>query len=265
MIFHSSFELIYLLLPLTGFFIGFFTSLIGGGGGFFFIPLLILLYGVPAQIAIPTSLAATLPICIIGSIGHYRMGNINIHIGIIFAVAGIAGAVSGAAITRLITPGQLKTGFGIYSVLIATHMIISNITRKKAEIRSNIKEGLNVKRIFLSSFYGLMGGMITGTFGTNGTAPVLAGLFALGIPVKLVIGTSLMVVLVNAVSALSAHFLIGEIDLTLVYFLTAGTISGAFTGPKLLAGIKTGRAEGHVRYIYALGMIIFGIIIILYR
>jgi len=41
------------------------------------------------------------------------------RIALIFALAGIIGAISGAGITRFITPEQLKTGFGIYSVFIA--------------------------------------------------------------------------------------------------------------------------------------------------
>ena len=62
MIFHSSFEYIYLWLPLLGFVVGFFGSFTGGGGGFVFIPLLTLLFGVEAHVAIGSSLAATLPI-----------------------------------------------------------------------------------------------------------------------------------------------------------------------------------------------------------
>jgi uncharacterized membrane protein YfcA len=82
-------------------------------------------------------------------------------------------------------------------------------------------------------------------------------------PVKVVIGTSLMVVMANTASALGAHFLVGKIDLTLVYFLTAGTIIGALVGPKLLKGVKLERIDGPIRMWYALGMILFGIIMII--
>ena len=61
MIFHSAFEYVYLWLPLIGFIVGFLGSLTGGGGGFIFIPLLTILFKVPPQIAIASSLAATLP------------------------------------------------------------------------------------------------------------------------------------------------------------------------------------------------------------
>jgi uncharacterized membrane protein YfcA len=264
MIFHSSFEYIYLWLPLIGFIIGFIGSMIGGGGGFFFIPILTLLFNVPAQIAVATSLAATLPIGIVGSFGHYRNGNIDIGLGLAFIVAGILGAFSGAGLANLMTTGQLKTSFGIYSIIMALLLLVGNWREKRAEANGIVIPDVSkLQKVTRGSFFGFLSGVITGTFGTSGTAPVQAGLFAMRMPIKLVVGTSLMVSTVNTFSAIGAHFLVGKIDLTLVYFLTGGTIIGAVLGPKLLAGIKIGRAEGPIRLWYAVGMIAFGIIMII--
>lgn len=263
MIFHSTFEYSYLWLPVIGFTIGFFASVIGSGGGFFFLPSLILIYNVPAQTAVATSLAATLPICIVGSIGHYRNSHIHLRLGFTFALAGIFGAVAGAGLSNLVTPGQLKVGFGIYSGLIAFQIIISDWKRKKA-LQSGLKlPEMSVRRKFRKgSSYGFMAGLVTGTFGTSGAAPVLAGLMSMKIPLKVVAGTSLMIITVTTFSALGAHFLIGRIDLTLVWFLTSGAVIGAFTGPRFLAGIKTDKAESPARRWYALGLLIFGILLI---
>jgi uncharacterized membrane protein YfcA len=266
MIFHSSFEYIYLWLPLIGFIIGLWGSMMGGGGGFFFIPILTVLFNVPAQISVATSLAATLPICIIGTFGHYRKGNIDVRMGMTFAFAGILGALAGAKLTSLMSSGQLKISFGIYSILIALIMIIGNWREKRDETNGSRKtKKSKLLKITSGSFFGFISGVITGTFGTSGTAPVQAGLFAMRMPIKLVVGTSLMVSTVNNFSALGGHFLVGEIDLTLVYFLTAGAIIGALLGPKLLADVKIGRAEGPIRLWYALGMIAFGIIMIFFK
>jgi uncharacterized membrane protein YfcA len=266
MIFHSSFEYYYLWLPLVGLLIGFIGSLLGGGGGFYFIPVLTLIFGVPAQIAVATSLAATLPIGIVGSVGHYKNGNINLRLGLAFAIAGIFGALSGASLTHIMTTGQLKATFGVYSILMALIMLIGAWREKRADSNgTTIPEKTNLQKISRGSFFGFLAGIITGTFGTSGTAPVQAGLFSMRIPIKIVVGTSLMVSCVNTFSALGAHFLVGEIDLTLVYFLTAGTIIGAIIGPRFLAGIKIGRAEGPIRLWYAYGMIAFGIIMIVTR
>ncbi len=264
MVFHSAFENSYLWLPLVGFVIGFLGSVIGGGGGFFFLPLLILVFHVPAQIAVSTSLAATLPVCIVGALSHYRNGNIDLRMGSVFAIAGIMGALIGAGLTGMLTTGQLKVSFGIYSILLAGHMMLSNRKKIRAEANGEvIPEITPFQKRTRGSVYGLLAGVITGTFGTSGTAPVLAGLFAIRLPIKLIAGTSLIIVFVNTASALGAHFMVGRIDLTLVYFLTAGTIIGAFSGPRLISGVKIERSENSVRFWFALIMMALGILMII--
>lgn len=115
------------------------------------------------------------------------------------------------------------------------------------------------------SFFGFLAGVITATFGTSGAAPVQAGLFAMHLPIKLVVGTSLFVVLFNTFSALGAHFLVGEIDLTLVVLLASGAALGALSGPKLLSSVNIDHAEGPVRFWYAMAMAAFGIAMIITR
>lgn len=266
MIFHSPFEYSYLWLPLVGFIIGLLAAMIGGGGGFFFPPILILLFGVDAQVAVATSLAATLPICLVGSVAHYRKGNMDLRMGMVFGLAGILGALTGARLTGLMTTGQLKTTFGAYSFLLALNMLFHNLRdQKKIKRDEFLPERSPLRKTVLGSVYGYVGGMVTGTFGTSGTAPVLAGLFTLRLPLKMVVGTSLMIIFVNTVSALGAHFLVGEIDMTLVYFLAFGATIGAFAGPRLLAGISIGRAEGKIKLWYALAMAIVGLAMVVTR
>ncbi|MEL7589278.1 MAG: sulfite exporter TauE/SafE family protein, partial [Prolixibacteraceae bacterium] len=112
MIFHSPIEPIYFILPILGLLIGLFGTVLGGGGGFFFLPILTLLLRVPAQTAVITSLVATLPVCLVGSVGHYRKSHIDFPMAARFAGAGIAGAFIGAGITSLISAGVLKVSFG---------------------------------------------------------------------------------------------------------------------------------------------------------
>jgi uncharacterized membrane protein YfcA len=263
MVFYSAFESSYLWLPLIGFIVGFFGALIGGGGGFFFLPVLILFFNVPAQVAVPTSLAATVPICLAGSYGHYRKNNLDMKIGLIFMVAGIFGAMSGATVTSLVTEVQLKISFGVYSIILALQMLYNLYKEKRAG-----KEGESLKplsrreRNVRGVSYGFLSGVITGTFGTSGIAPVMAGMFAMRMPLRLVIGTSLLVIFGNTFAALGAHFMVGRIDLSLVLFLTAGTVIGALLGPHFLSGVKVESAEGPVRGWYAVGMILFGIFMI---
>ena len=169
MIFYSSFEPVYLLLPLIGFVIGMFGTMLGGGGGFFFLPLLTLVIGVPPHIAVATSLAATLPICIVGSLGHYHKGNVDVKAGGIFIAAGVLGAFAGAEITSLLTAKQLKVSFGVYAILIALNLVYSTWRKKREEDNASENTGGKMNRLGKGSFYGLSAGLIAGTFGTSGT------------------------------------------------------------------------------------------------
>jgi len=263
MIFHSSFEFAYLWLPFIGFAVGFLGSLTGGGGGFIFIPLLTILFKVPPQIAIASSLAATLPICLAGAYGHHKKKNLDFRIGLIFAAAGIFGALAGAQIANMMTGKQLKISFGIYSIIIAISMYLGQRKDKKAIANGEEPKILsNTGKYSRSTLYGFLSGIITATFGTSGSAPILAGLMSIRMPLKLVLGTSLLIVFVNTCSALGAHILVGKIDLTIVYFLASGSIVGALLGPRFLANIRVDKAEGQVRLWYALGMVVFGILMI---
>lgn len=263
MIFYSAFDHSYLWLPLIGFIVGLLGSMIGGGGGFVFPPTLIVLFKVPAHVAVATSLAATLPICLMGTMGHYRNGNLDINTGIIFGIAGIFGAITGTFITIRLTSNQLQTIFGIYTILLAVMLMVNNYRDKKTKqsTRNNIRQFLGI--IPKGSFYGFTGGMISGTFGTSGTAPVLTGLLVRKLPVKLIAGTSLMVIFINTLSALTGHLVLGIIDLTLVWLLTAGTVIGAFSGPKLTVRMNLPGKESSIRHIFVYVLLVFGILVLI--
>ncbi len=263
MLFYSEFQQSYLWLPLAGFIIGMIATMVGSGGGFFFPLLLILFFQIPAHIAVATSLAASLPLCIAGTTGHYRSGNINLRLGFIFGAAGILGALSGAFFTRLMQPSTLKIVFGIYSVVLALIIFHSSMKDRKEKREEDLSGKVPTGKMIKSSFFGYAGGTISGTFGTSGAAPIMAGLFALNTPARKVAGTSLMVVLINTLAAFTGHFLLGEVDLTLVLMLTAGSVLGALLGPRLLVAIRPEKSENLIRRVFAIIIIISGILLII--
>ncbi|GAO28617.1 sulfite exporter TauE/SafE family protein [Geofilum rubicundum] len=257
--YYSSIEPVYYLLPMIGFLVGLFGSLLGGGGGFVFLPVLTLLVGVPAQMAVITTLVATLPVCLVGSFAHFRKGHVDIKVGWVFALAGLAGAFGGAMVSQSLTSFQLKLGFGIYAGVMAIKLFWDTWNRS----RSLSSKGSS-RRHMKSVFYGFLAGGITGTFGVSGTAPVMAGLFSMQMTLKVVVGTSILIVLVNTAFAASTHFLLGTVDLTLVAFLTAGSALGALLGPRVLVfSDRSKKTEPLVRYGYALVMLLIGVLMIL--
>ena len=263
MIAHIEIEPLYFLLPLVGFIGGLLGTMMGGGGGFLYLPVLVLLLGFSAQAAVIIALFASLPVCIIGSFGHYGQGHIDFKTGAKFALAGIVGAFVGAGLSKTLSSEQLTAGFGIYSLVIALNIAFGTLQKIRSEANGIVRKEISSSvKMVRSSFFGLMAGTITGAFGTSGAAPVLAGLLSLRIPIKMVVGTSLLVVLTNTIFAIGAHLLIGKTDLTPVVFLAAGSIVGALPGPKLLSKINTDKLENKAKYLYAFVMLLVGIMMI---
>ncbi len=261
--YETTIQLSHYWLPLIGFVIGLIATMVGGNGAFFFPPALILLFGVSPRVAIATSLAAVVPIGLIGSLAHYRRDNVNLPLGILFGIAGFAGAVSGAWVSGLLDAAIIVKAFGYYVLALGafTFFMPKRNTHASLPAPRHIAD-INKKQLPAILILGLLAGIAAGLFGTSGTLTVLAGLFMLQLPVKLIIGTSVLIVFINALSGFGAHLVVGEIDFRLIWLLGSGAALGAFIGPWLLHYVKPGGKEGKIRYIFALKLIALGLFLV---
>jgi uncharacterized protein len=263
MIMSFTYDPCFLWLPLIGTAIGLLVTMFGGGGGFFYVPILTLLFHVPTQLAAATSLAATIPTVIVGSIEHYRKGNINLQIGVIFGIASLVGAFGGVYLSSLVSSDLLRKLFGIYALALVIPMVLTSKNRlKNLEHEADAPQRLTLSRIIISSFFGILSGIMAGLFGTSGTASIVAGLYILGLPVRVVVGTSVLVVLFSAVSGFAGHMIAGQFNLMLVLFLGSGSVIGGFLGPRILAKINVQTLEKVYGILFILLVIIFGSIML---
>jgi hypothetical protein len=129
-----SFDFDCFFLPVLGFAIGLLVSMLGGGGGIFYVPALTLLFDLPTQLAVSTSLASIIPTTAIASLSHKRSGNLDLSIGLIFGVAGITGALIGAYISSMLPSALLgiakiraETLERIYSPLFVSTVVVLGI------------------------------------------------------------------------------------------------------------------------------------------
>ena len=96
----------------------------GIGGGLLIGPLLLLVMGMPEKLAIGTSLGVvTVPVVILGTLAHYRAGNINIRYSALIAMGVFAGAYFGAQITIGAGPGVVKRIYGAFLFVIGARML----------------------------------------------------------------------------------------------------------------------------------------------
>ena len=251
------------LLPLFGLVIGLVVSMFGGGGGGFYVPVLILIFGVTPQVAIATSLASVLPTTAVSSYSHFRQGNIDIRTGLILGIGGIIGTLIGANISNTIPPRDLQLILGIFTLIMIIPMLRSLVQRhKKLQEENDDKEEKLIltgpKRI-IASFFGVASGLLAGVFGISGTPPIIAGLYSLGLPAVMVVGTSVFVLIFNSIAGIGGFYLLGRLDLTLIILLGGGSAVGAFIGPLLLKRINPKTFERIYGPVIVSIMVIFGL------
>src|SRR4051812_4111436 len=86
---------------LFGYAVGAYGTMVGAGGGFLIVPMMLLVYhATPAQSA-GTGLAVVFLNAVSGTLSYAHQKRIDYRAGLLFAVATLPGAISGAFLARL--------------------------------------------------------------------------------------------------------------------------------------------------------------------
>jgi hypothetical protein len=107
--------------------VGIVTGIVGAGGGFLVVPALVLLGGMPMEIAVGTSLIVIAMKSFAGLAGH--LGHIDLDWASTIAVTGaaIAGSLAGGGLVGRIHPDRLRRGFGIFVLAMAALILADQL------------------------------------------------------------------------------------------------------------------------------------------
>jgi uncharacterized membrane protein YfcA len=108
---------------LEGAVVGVVTGIVGAGGGFLVVPALVLLGGLPMEIAVGTSLVVISMKSFAGLAGH--LGHVDVDWPVTLAVtaAAIVGSVLGGRLTGRIAPDQLRKAFGGFVLVMGAFVL----------------------------------------------------------------------------------------------------------------------------------------------
>jgi uncharacterized protein len=76
--------------------IGLSLGLLGGGGSILTVPIFVYVLGFGAKEAIAMSLAIVGAVSLFGAAGHFRAGNVNVRVALVFGSVAMAGTYVGA-------------------------------------------------------------------------------------------------------------------------------------------------------------------------
>ncbi len=241
------------------FVVGILSGLFGVGGGFLMTPFLIFL-GIPPVYAVPNEANNILGTSISGSTTHYLKGTLDYKMGLMIVIGGTAGTIIGIyTFTYFQDIGKINIVISLSYMyilaIIGTLMLVQGVSeidraRKKIVVRKKLHShywihGLPLRmkfkksKLYESAFtpiiIGLIVGFIAAIMGIGGAFILVpAMIYIIGMPTKLIPGTSLFVtIFVSAIVTVLHAFNYGTIDLILVTVLILGSILGVQFGQKL--------------------------------
>jgi len=115
---------LWLILPITAA-VGFFAGAIGISGGAFKVPLMVLLCGVPMEIAVGTSTAMVATTAMMGFAGHMVNGSFDPAFAFPLVIAAVAGGIIGSKCAVRSKPRNLKKIFAATNLLAAVIMAVN--------------------------------------------------------------------------------------------------------------------------------------------
>jgi uncharacterized membrane protein YfcA len=252
------------LIAITlGLLVGLSLGALGGGGSTLAVPILVFVAGLDAQDATTASLLVVGVASAFGVIGHYRAGNVRLGAGIAFGAAGIVGSRIGTLVNQSIDEDVLLLAFSALIVFVAIRMYRSADRRQDlgqmapvldtedtgsggvgTKERVTERVGLELTAPAIAKLAGAATavGLLTGLFGVGGGFAVVPALtLLLKFPTRVAIGTSLVVIVINAMMALAMRA--GDLDFdwgVVLPFLVVVTI-GVIVGSRIANRIDADR------------------------
>lgn len=229
-------ELVPILLAgLGGALVGFLLTLFGGGGSVLATPWLIYVVGVAdTHVAIGTSAAAVAVNAVTGLAGQARAGRVKWPCATVFAVAGLAGALTGAQLAQHVSGAALLRWFAFAMIAIAVSMLIPR--------RNQGDPGVRITWPIVARLapLGLAAGLAAGFFGIGGGFLIAPGLMAATGMTLANAGASSLVSVALFGSATSASYaLAGKVAWPLFGALVAGGAVGTLAALPLARRLES--------------------------
>lgn len=238
-----------LLASPLGFLIGVSLGALGGGGSILAVPALVYAAGQSPKAATTTSLLIVGVASAVGMSRHWRAGRVRTTLGILFGLAGVPGSLIGSALNKRMNGDVLLLLFSGLIVIAAWRMLTGcpSCTRAGDDEAVAAATGqppghlaLSPWRLALVAAAGVAIGFLTGLFGVGGGFVIVPALtLILHLPMPQAVGTSLLVIVINAVVSFSQRVAETSIDwgvtIPFVVAASAGVLTGSAIADRLPA------------------------------
>jgi len=230
--------------------IGLSLGLLGSGGSILTVPVLVYLLGEPPKQAFAESLLIVGGIALLGAVPYARRGLVDFRKVLFFGLPGMAGSYLGAWLSQFVSAqAQLLT--------LALVMLLAGYLMARPGPPGGERAARKPWKVLLDGFFV---GALTGFVGVGGGFLIVPALVLLGgLPMHRAVGTSLLIIALNALAGFSKHLhLLPALGLSVNYptaglFVLVGTL-GSLLGERLGARLpQASLRRGFALLLVALG------------
>ena len=210
--------------------IGLSLGLLGGGGSILTVPTLVYVLGFAAKAAIVMSLGVVGTVSLLGTLSHWRRGNVNLTMAALFGAFAMSGAFLGAHLSVYFSGAVQLVIFAVIMLLAAASMLRRQACAAKSALLP--RKWLHFVTMALA---GVGVGVLTGLVGVGGGFLVVPALVLLArVPMKQAVGTSLLVIAMNSAAGLAGYSGNVHVPWAFMGLFTTVATAGAFVGAYLI-------------------------------
>ena len=244
--------------------VGFLSGLFGVGGGFLITPLLFFI-GIPPAIAVATGANQVVASSISGVLAQLKRKAVDLRMGVVLLLGGLIGSSTGVWVFAWLTAkGQVDLLVQVSYVFFLGFIGLTMFLESARAILRSKKPGTTVRRahthnwvhglpfkmkfrasgLYISVLPPLAVGALVGFLAAimgvgGGFIMVPAMIYLLGMPTKVVIGTSLFqIIFVTAFTTIMHAVTANTVDMMLAILLILGGVIGAQFGAMLSGRLK---------------------------
>ena len=252
----------FLLLGLGGM-VGILSGMFGVGGGFLMTPLLFFI-GIPPAVAVATEANQIVASSFSGALAHFKRRTLDLKMGTVLLIGGLVGAALGLQIFNMLKAmGQVdllvRLCYVVFLGVVGGMMFIESLnalrksksgkttpTRRKHGLVHALpfKMRFRTSGLYISVIPPLIVGVFVGILAAimgvgGGFIMVPAMIYLLGMPTKVVVGTSLFqIIFVTGFTTLLHATTNFTVDVVLAVLLLVGGVIGAQIGTRIGSRLK---------------------------
>ncbi|RYY40658.1 MAG: sulfite exporter TauE/SafE family protein [Chitinophagaceae bacterium] len=221
--------------------VGVAMGLIGGGGSILTVPLLVYLFGLTPLLATSYSLFVVGSTSLVGALNSFRKGLVHLEAVALF---GSSSLVTVFVSRRFLVPsipeelfhvGSFTLTFSLLTmVLFAVLMLLASLSMIRGRKKDAAEEDSARYSLKTLLGHGVGIGLITGLLGAGGGFLLIPALvLLLRLPMKMAVGTSLLIIALNSLIGFAGDLGHVAIEWSFLLRITAIAIAGIFFGGAL--------------------------------